>query len=177
MHGERTVQAAAIKWLGSLGWTVLDGPDITPDTPRPERSDYGEVVVHGRLRSAPARLGPDLPDHALDDSLRQLTRPGGARLAAGNRDVHRILVAGVKVEYAHADDGLGVPAAYRAAPTTTIICDHSDSYICQSTQSVSKRRVRGRVLEQRPVDPKSTDRQRPPDKAAASHVIDSRAAG
>ena len=128
MHGERTVQAAAIKWLGSLGWTVLDGPDITPDTPRPERSDYGEVVVHGRLRSAPARLGPDLPDHALDDSLRQLTRPGGARLAAGNGDVHRMLVAGVKVEYAHADDGLGVPAAYRAAPTTTIICDHSDSY-------------------------------------------------
>ncbi len=100
---ESTVEAVALDWLGSLGWTVLHGPDIAPDTPGAERADYGEVVLHGRLRSALARLNPDLPDEALDDALHRLTRPAGATLEARNRDFHRMLVAGVTVEYADAD--------------------------------------------------------------------------
>ena len=100
---ESTVEAVALDWLGSLGWTVLHGPDITPDTPATERADYGEVVLHDRLRSALARLNPDLPDDALDDALRRLTRPAGAALEARNRDFHRMLVAGVTVEYADAN--------------------------------------------------------------------------
>ena len=100
---ESTVEAVALDWLGSLGWTILYGPDIAPDTPAAERADYGEVVLHGRLRSALARLNPDLPDDALDDALRRLTRPAGATLEARNRDFHRMLVAGVAVEYADSD--------------------------------------------------------------------------
>ena len=100
---ESAVEAIALDWLGSLGWTVLHGPDIAPDTPATERADYGEVVLHDRLRSALARLNPDLPDDALDDALRRLTRPAGATLEARNRDFHRMLVAGVTVEYADAN--------------------------------------------------------------------------
>jgi len=62
---ESTVEAVALDWLASLGWTVLHGPDIAPDTPNAERTDYGAVVLHGRLRSALARLNPDLPEDAL----------------------------------------------------------------------------------------------------------------
>ena len=61
------------------------------------------VVLHGRVRSALARLNPDLPDDALDDALRRLTRPAGATLEARNRDFHRMLVAGVTVEYTDAE--------------------------------------------------------------------------
>ena len=100
---ESTVEAVALDWLGSLGWTVLHGPDIAPDTPTAERADYEEVVLHGRLRSALARLNLDLPDDALDDALRRLTRPAGATLEARNRDFHRMLVGGVTVEYADQD--------------------------------------------------------------------------
>ncbi len=100
---ESTVEAVALDWLASLGWTVLHGPDIAPDTPGAERDDYDEVVLHGRLRSALARLNPDVPDEALDDALRRLTRPTGAKLEARNRDFQRMLVAGVTVEYANAD--------------------------------------------------------------------------
>ena len=96
---ESTVEAAALDWLASLGWTVLNGPDIAPDTPTAERTDYGEVVLYGRLRAALARLNPDLSEDALEDALRRLTRPLGATLEARNRDVHRMLVAGVTVEY------------------------------------------------------------------------------
>ena len=100
---ESTVEAVALDWLGSLDWAVLHGPDIAPDTPAAERADYGEVVLTTRLRSALDRLNPDLPDDALEDALRRLTRPAGATLEARNRDFHRMLVAGVTVEHVDAE--------------------------------------------------------------------------
>ena len=96
---ESTVEAVALNWLASLGWSVAHGPNIAPDTQGAERSDYGEVVLIGRLRSALARLNPELPNDALEDALRQLVRPTGATLEARNRGFHRRLVAGVTVEY------------------------------------------------------------------------------
>jgi len=96
---ESTVEQAALAWLKSLGWQVLYGPDIAPDMPAAERGDYGEVVLERRLRHALTRLNPDLPQEALDDGFRKLTRPEGATLEARNRLVHRLLVNGVTVEY------------------------------------------------------------------------------
>ena len=100
---ESTVEAVALDWLAALGWAVARGPDIAPDTPAAERADYGTVVLTNRLRSALARLNPNLPDEALEDALRRLTHPAGATLEARNRDFHRMLVAGVTVEYVDAD--------------------------------------------------------------------------
>ena len=100
---EATVEGAALDWLAALGWAVVYGPDIAPDTPTAERAEYSEVVLQARLRSALAQLNPDLPGEALDDARRRLTRPAGATLEARNREVHRILVAGVTVEYLDAD--------------------------------------------------------------------------
>ena len=100
---ESTVESAAVDWLASLDWAVLHGPDVAPDTPAAERADYGEVVLTTRLRPALGRLNPDLPDDALEDALRRLTRPAGATLEARNRDFHRMLVAGVTVEHVDAE--------------------------------------------------------------------------
>ena len=100
---ESTVEAVALDWLASLGWAVLHGPDIAPDMLAAERADYGVVVLANRLRAALARLNPDLPDDALEDALRRLTRPTGATLEARNRDFHRMLVAGVTVEHIGTD--------------------------------------------------------------------------
>ena len=96
---ESEVEAAALEWLEALGWSVAHGPDIAPDTARPERSDYTEVVLQLRLRDALARLNPGLPAEALDDALRRVTRPEGATLEARNRAFHRLLVNGVTVEH------------------------------------------------------------------------------
>ena len=100
---ESIVEAVALDWLAALGWAVLHGPDIAPDTPTAERADYGEVVRTNRLGSALARLNPGLPDDALEDALRRLTHPTGATLEARNRDFHRMLVAGVTVEHVGTD--------------------------------------------------------------------------
>ena len=102
--GEADVEQVALDWLQGLGWSVAHGPDIAPDTPTAERSDYGQVVLEQRLRDALSELNPDLPGPALDDALRKLTRPRGATLEARNRTFHRLLVDGVTVEYP-AQDG------------------------------------------------------------------------
>ena len=101
---ESTVEEAALAWLESLGWSVAHGPDIAPDTPGAERSDYGAVVLEPRLRDALVRLNPSLPTEALDDAFRKLTHLEGPTLEARNRAFHRLLVDGVTVEY-RTDEG------------------------------------------------------------------------
>ena len=96
---EADVEQAGLAWLAGIGWRTAHGPDIAPDTPTAERADYGQVVLERRLRDALAQLNPDLPAGALDDAFRRLTRPEGATLEARNRSFHRMLVAGVTVEY------------------------------------------------------------------------------
>ena len=42
---ESEVEDAALEWLESLGWRVLHGPSIGPDTAGAERTDYSEVIL------------------------------------------------------------------------------------------------------------------------------------
>ena len=101
---ESVVEQATLAWLEGLGWSIAHGPDIAPDAPGAERADYGEVVLGRRLQDALARLNPDLPVLARDDTFRRLIRPEGTTLEARNRAFHRMDVDGVTVEY-RAEDG------------------------------------------------------------------------
>ena len=96
---ESTVEDAALAYLKSLGWGIAHGPDIAPDTPGAERTDYGDVVLTRRLQDALVRLNSDLPTGALDDAFRRLTRLEGTSLESRNRAFHRLVVDGVNVEY------------------------------------------------------------------------------
>ena len=96
---ESVVEEAALAYLESLGWGIAHGPDIAPDTPGAERTDYGDVVLGQRLQSAFGRLNPDLPAGALDDAFRKLTRLEGTSLESRNRAFHSLVVDGVNVEY------------------------------------------------------------------------------
>ncbi len=96
---EADVEQAALDWLAGLGWATAHGPDIGPDGGQPERVGYGAVVLERRLRDALARLNPSLPNEALEDAFRRLTRPEGSTLAARNRAFHRMLTEGVVVGY------------------------------------------------------------------------------
>ena len=100
---ESVIEQAALAWLESLGWALKHGPDIAPGELAAERSDYAEVVLAERLRQALAGLNPALPQEALDDAFRKLTRPDGPTLEARNRALHRMLVEGVTVGYRRPD--------------------------------------------------------------------------
>ena len=95
---ESVVEDAALDWFRELGYHVAGGPEMAPG-PHGMRASHAEVMFESAVRSALRRLNPGLPEEALDDAFRKLTRPAGATLAARNRSFHRLLVDGVTVEY------------------------------------------------------------------------------
>ena len=88
---EADVEQAALGWLECLGWKTAYGPDIAPEAPGAERTDYREVVLEGRLRDALSQLNPDIPSDALEDAYRKLTRPEESTIETRNRAFHRML--------------------------------------------------------------------------------------
>src|SRR5258708_25570401 len=101
---ESMVEQATLAWLEALGYVVLRGPEIATGESGAERSDprYRDVVLERRLRQALVRLNPELPQSALADAFRKLTRPDGASLLERNRAVHPMLVAGITLEHPQA---------------------------------------------------------------------------
>lgn len=104
---ESVVEQAALAWLESLGYAVLNDSEIAPETPSAEREDYGQVVLAQRLRQALQRLNPEASAEALDEAFRKLTRPESPSLIAANHTIHQFLVNGVPVQCRRRDGSLG----------------------------------------------------------------------
>jgi type I restriction enzyme R subunit len=96
---ESTIEQAAIDWLQELGYNYAFGPEIAFDGESPERGDYQETLLLGRLQDAIARINPDLPPAAREEAFRQLTRLGKPSLLLNNHAFHHMLVNGIEVEY------------------------------------------------------------------------------
>jgi type I restriction enzyme, R subunit len=96
---EDQLEQEALAWLADVGYTVVYGPDIAPDGPAPERDNYRQVILTGRLRAAIDRLNPGVPAAARDDALRQVVDLGLAAPLTANRRFHQLLVTGVPVQY------------------------------------------------------------------------------
>ena len=138
---EAHVEQATLAWLNQIGWAVAHGPDIAPDAPSAERSDYEQVVLAQRLRDALAELNPVLPDAALDDALRKLTRPTGPTLAARNRAFHRLLVDGVTAEYPVQDGSI----RYRQTRVIDFENPDANDWLAVNQFTVSENRNRRRA--------------------------------
>ena len=96
---EDQLEQETLGWLGELGYTHLYGPDIAHDGDNPERTSYRDVLLTLRLRSAIARLNPQIPLAAREDALRQVLELGVPVQLSANRLFHRLLVSGVPVQY------------------------------------------------------------------------------
>ena len=100
---ESDIEEASLNWLAELGYTVLHGPDIAPDTPDAERSSYNEVILTRRLRDAVAHLNPKIPAEAQEEAIRKVLNPDSHTLVQNNRAFHLMLVDGIEVEYRQLD--------------------------------------------------------------------------
>lgn len=96
---EDQLEQEALAWLVDVGYTHRYGPDIAHDGPTPERANYRQVLLAGRLREAIDRLNPDVPAAARDDALKQVLELGTPVLLSANRQFHKLLVTGVPVQY------------------------------------------------------------------------------
>ena len=100
---ESDVEETSLDWFAGLGYTVLHGPNIAPDTPNAERSSYKEVILEGRLRDAVARLNSEIPADAQEEAIHKVLHPDSPALVQNNRTFHQMLADGIEVEYRQTD--------------------------------------------------------------------------
>jgi type I restriction enzyme, R subunit len=98
MITESELEAQAITWFQDTGWEFRHGPDIAPDGDTPERADYRQVLLTGRLFEALRRLNPEIPEIVLEDAFRRIAKPDHPSLVFNNRSFHEALLNGVPVE-------------------------------------------------------------------------------
>ncbi|HCR70459.1 MAG TPA: DEAD/DEAH box helicase, partial [Anaerolineae bacterium] len=96
---ESIVEETTLAWFEDLGYQTIFGPKIAFDGERPERGDYQETLLLGRLQDAIARINPQLPAQAQEEAVRQITRLGKPSLLLNNHAFHYMLVNGIEVEY------------------------------------------------------------------------------
>ncbi|MBK7061968.1 MAG: type I restriction endonuclease subunit R [Rubrivivax sp.] len=96
---EDQLEQECLAWLADVGWQLRYGPDLAPDGIEPERENYRQVLLIGRLRQAVAALNPAVPQAAREDAVKQVLDLGTPVLLAANRQFHRLLVTGVPVQY------------------------------------------------------------------------------
>lgn len=101
---EWVVEESALSWFEELGYTKLDGATIAPGEPNAERTSYADVILADRLRNALVRINPHIPQDALEEAYRKVTRSNSPGLLENNRQFHKWLTDGVDVQY-HAPDG------------------------------------------------------------------------
>src|SRR3989344_6432224 len=95
---ESDIEQSLIEHLQKLGYSYVAGPTLSPDGEQPERANYGEVILWGRLEAAIRRLNEKIPESAVTQVLRQIRTVEGADLIEKNRTMHKYLTQGVEVE-------------------------------------------------------------------------------
>jgi type I restriction enzyme R subunit len=103
---ESTVEGAGLEWLKASGWQLRSGAAIARGEAAAARKDHSRVILPRRLRDVLARLNLTLPDEALDDAFRRLSRSDGADLVVGHRATQRRMADGVTVEHHDSDDNI-----------------------------------------------------------------------
>lgn len=104
---ESQLEQETLAWLAELGYAVHFGPDIAHDGATPERSSYRQAVLPFRLREAIRRLNSDIPTAARDDALHRVLDLGVPAQLSANRAFHKLLVAGVPVQYQRDGETVG----------------------------------------------------------------------
>ncbi|MEW6379079.1 MAG: type I restriction endonuclease subunit R [bacterium] len=96
---ESEVEEACLDILDELGYKIVHGPDIAPDSKEPERDDYSQIILNRRLRQAIDRLNPSIPEEGKEQAIKKIFRSESPGLVINNQHFHKMLVDGVDVEY------------------------------------------------------------------------------
>ena len=94
---ESAIEDFAIKLFERQGYTHIHAPNIAPDSDTPERSNYADVFLTGRLEQAVKRINPKLPANARQTALKEVQRINSPELLTNNETIHRLLTEGVPV--------------------------------------------------------------------------------
>jgi len=95
---ETQLENLALEWFAENGWQTETGPDIAPDSNRPLRADYRDVLLEETLKRALTRINPGLPAESVDEAIQKLKTVDHPIPVYRNRSFHRYMVNGIEVE-------------------------------------------------------------------------------
>lgn len=106
---EDQLEQAALAWFRGLGYQLVFGPDIAPppDGVTPERDHYRQTILIERLKTQFQIINPSIPLVAIEDAIRQILTPNLPTVTQINRQFHRWLRDGIKVQYQHDNETVG----------------------------------------------------------------------
>lgn len=98
---EQHIEEAALEILEDLGYTIINGISIAPDSEHPERKRWDDIILVERLKSAINTLNPNIPEEGKEEALKKILRSPSHKLIQNNKVFHKYLTHGVEVEYRH----------------------------------------------------------------------------
>ncbi len=105
MITENQLEQLCLDWFREGGYEYANGYDIAHDGEAPEREDYKQVLLTGRLLDALQRINPQIPVATLEEQVvHVLSKPEHPALVRNNRDFQQYLLEGMPVEYADKND-------------------------------------------------------------------------
>ena len=105
-YNEDDYESAALEWFQEIGWGRAYGPEISPGGPTPERSDFGQVLLVGRMAAAIRLLNPDLDETAVRHVIAVARRAESGDLIRENLRWHTYLKEGVPIDVRDAEGHL-----------------------------------------------------------------------
>ncbi len=105
---EDHLEQQCLEWFKELGYRHVFAPQLAPEGPTPERSDFRKVILTGRLRSALQRLNPEVPASTIESAVLQLANPNVPGLLASNRNFHRWMTQGLPITYMEGNQQVGI---------------------------------------------------------------------
>lgn len=107
---EESVEKALLAWFECLGYSISRGVEMTRPQHDVAQLNIGEyerthevVVLEPRLRAALRKINDHLPEDAIEQAVRVITRPPEPTLEQNNRWFHRLLTSGIDVDYRTAE--------------------------------------------------------------------------
>lgn len=94
---ENIIENFAIEQLEQLGYNYIYAPDIAPDGNQPERVNYEQILLLGRLETAVKRINPNIPVETQVEAIKEIQRIGLPEMLVNNETFHRFLTEGVPV--------------------------------------------------------------------------------
>ncbi|WP_336988047.1 type I restriction endonuclease subunit R [Aeromonas hydrophila] len=104
---EDQLEQEVLGWLAEVGYRVVCGYDVAPDSDNPWRANFNQVLLLDQLRGAIARLNPSVPMVAREDALAQVVNLDTPAQLSANRAFHRLLANGVPVQYQRDGETVG----------------------------------------------------------------------
>ncbi|MCW3989965.1 MAG: type I restriction endonuclease subunit R [Candidatus Bathyarchaeota archaeon] len=100
---EDEIEEIGLEVLAELGYDILFGPDIGPESLTSERANYQVIFLKKWLRRALTDLN-SVPASAVEEAIRELERFPSQNLIENNREFHEKIVKGIPVQVKNCRD-------------------------------------------------------------------------